>query len=316
MKKMHILLIGSLFFITSVLIILVFTVHAKDNQPIKQKRRPTTTQTQSKEIIRAQGSLSRLPWNSGAKIAAWDVETFEKERGRKLDYYAFALTLYSWDGVRNPDTDSKISHFSHLPGKLHITMPMLPTASTSTITLCTQGNYDEAYHAFAKKLLQLGRGDATIALTSSPEESPTDTSLCFQRIVAAIKTKAPNIQVTWIAPAKLSDIEALAAVYPGNSAVDAVGIHVFDNQKASLENALHFARCKNKPLAIFWGKQENPAFIQSMSIFFAANADSIAYELYEPASTNSTYFNFWQKDSFQHVNQIPMPAACPNEEQH
>ena len=315
MKKTHILFIGSLFFITVVLSILVFTLHTKETQLIKQKNRQETTQNLPPEVLGEQGSLSRLPWNSGAKVAVWDIETFEKERGRKLDYYVLTLPLYSWDDVRNPDADNKISQFGQLPGKLHITMPILPTDSTSTIELCTQGNYDGAYHAFAKKLLQLGRGDATIAITSDSEVTQTNTPLCFQRIVAAMKTENPNMQVTWMIPTNLSDVATLAAAYPENNAVDAIGVTVFDNQ-ASLKNAMHFAQCKNKPLAILWGKQENLTFIQAMSTFFTTNANHIAYELYEPASTNTIYFTLWKKDSFQQAKPLSVPVACPDEEQH
>jgi hypothetical protein len=133
---------------------------------------------------------------------------------------------------------------------------------------------------------------------------------CFRRAAAALKSAAPNLTIEWSVGRQASLPINIMDMYPGDEAVDVIGLHYYDNVSPKIRSQAYWdqhynatrydgprglgawlatARAHGKKLAVpEWGvwnqgsvaKADNAVYIENMYRFFRNNAADIAYENY------------------------------------
>jgi beta-mannanase len=131
----------------------------------------------------------------------------------------------------------------------------------------------------------------------------------FKRIADILRKHNPSVATEWCNIKRGAQSGSILDSYPGDDAVDIVGVNYYDNLSALNDEAtwkkqynatikggpwgigawLDFAKSRGKRFACSeWGisvgtspgTKDNPFYIEKMFEFFRANASSIAYEHY------------------------------------
>lgn len=153
---------------------------------------------------------------------------------------------------------------------------------------------------------------------SNGENTPQEYVAAFRHVAELLKDRMPEVQIVFdtscgaVLPGQQDRMDPLTELYPGDDVVDIVGCDNYDHytlishteeqfvssltpdKAAGLQDTLDFARAHGKKFAVpEWGLTaadregggDNEYFIYAMYMWFAANADDIAFENYfnEPA---------------------------------
>jgi hypothetical protein len=243
-------------------------------------------------------------------------------RGRPIDLAHVFPDRNSWAGIVTPNWP--ITMFEPFEGTMVLSLPLYPNGMGDNAS-CAAGTYDSDWQMLGTYLVEWGRGDAIVRLGwgmndndhgwRADPDNPGEWITCFQNIVNAIRSNAPEVRIDWafnpIGPPHVATWDPYIT-YPGDAYVDYVGLEAFDMyppavDEASWETACNaptglctlfaFARAHGKQVGVAeWATAscngngvidtegntggDNPFFIQKMVETFAANADVMGYETY------------------------------------
>lgn len=276
---------------------------------------------------------SGLPWDSGVFVDSWsqpDVTAFGTWRGAPLDVAVTWPARATWDQftLTNPNYQA----FAHSKYTMVFGVPPIPEDGSATMAGCAAGDYTSHWVDFAQTMRSLGLGSSVIRLGWEFNGNwyvwgggdPATFAQCWRQIVSTVRAITPRMRFDWNvnrgSSAGMPD-DAVLQAYPGDAYVDYVGIDNYDqwgdwntqlNGGYGLNYWLDFAVAHGKRLSVpEWGLYpgspagygDDPAYMQHMHDFFAANAAHIAYEAYlnEPAD--------YIADSIYNPVQNPLSSA-------
>jgi hypothetical protein len=273
---------------------------------------------------------SGLPWASGAGC---HTAGFDNWRGRPSDVYTWWSPKATWSQLVS--SMSWYGKYASMPGRVSLGVGLLTAESRGRFDQCVSGAFDSHFREIGRRLQSTGVGDSIIRLgwemndDGNPWAVPPDKKAlyksCFQRQANNLRSQAPNLLIEWN-PKKSMDFNYdVRDIYPGNAAVDIIGVDYYDGWMTMKNEAewdrhhnatkfggpyglaqwLAFARAQGKRLSVpEWGtcvgcndprSTDNPFYIRKMNEFFRANASSIAYETYFNcrSSYNGTPFQLY-----------------------
>jgi hypothetical protein len=263
--------------------------------------------------------VSGLAWRSGASCGQ---DGFAGWRGRALD--VGFVEHDTWDLMYTHLRGGWFKSVVRRAPLAVVSLPMMPRSAKKQHAACAAGQFDSHFRQFGTLLVQAGAGhgivrlgwEANIGSDSHPWgiDSAGDIpnyKRCFQRLVGALKSTAPGIKIEWTNGKKGKLPVSVLESYPGDSEVDVVGVHYYDNRPklnsesawAAMYNAtinggplgigqwLKAATARGKQLAVpEWGLWNLPGesrsvaddavYIDQMHRFFRANSNNVAYESY------------------------------------
>lgn len=265
----------------------------------------------------AQSTPPEITWLTGAHPGndLQDYADFGAWRGRPLEVaHVFTDRTGGWPDIVTPSWP--IDMLEPFDGSIVISQPLFPEAIGGNLTDCAAGAYDVEWQKLGTFLIERGRADAIVRLGWGFNDNEHEWAAgadvdgwiaCFQRVVTAIRSTNPQIQIDWTfnppGPAEVSAGDPYAG-YPGDDYVDFIGLEAFDEypatfddaawqqkctREAGLCSAFEFARTHGKRVGIAeWGVVscgeesggDNLFYIRKMVETFAANADVLAYEAY------------------------------------
>jgi hypothetical protein len=271
----------------------------------------------------ASPTVSALPWRSGSVGGGFPC--LAQLRGRPLDAFTFFVDHTSFAAMVRQTTSGNMRTLAAKAPAWVVSLPLLPSSNRSQFAQCAAGQFDGTFRQIGAGLAKAGAQgtvvrlgwEANIGSDSHPwgvdsAAQVTVYKACWRRAAAALKAGGPGLLVEWTSAKKTNNRAlSIAAMYPGDDAVDVVGVHYYDsgpekNTQAvwdqyygatfggnpwGLGTWLAFARSHGKRLGIAeWGlwrrdglsaaQADDPVYIANMYQFFRANAGSIAYETY------------------------------------
>jgi Glycosyl hydrolase family 26 len=271
------------------------------------------------------GSLSGLPWESGASVAAETpaaAAAFGAWRGHPLDIATVWPDFTTWSDIVDPSW--LYQRWQGSPITLAIGVPMLPEGVAGvSIQACANGSYNSYWQQFGTNISSFGLGKSIVRLGWEfngnwyiwDASNPAVWVKCWQQIVTSARTTAPNLQWDWnVNRGVSSGLADPTQAYPGNAYVDTIGVDSYDQWPGATTSAnwnqqltgtqglnywLAFAIAHGKKFAVpEWGTVatgsgaggDDPAYVNDMYQFFQANAGDIAYEsTFQGASTGGVY---------------------------
>jgi hypothetical protein len=206
-----------------------------------------------------------------------------------------------------------------------VSLPLLPSSNKGQFAQCAAGAFDGYFRQIGANLKAAGAKGTVVRLgweanigsdshpwgVDSAAQVPAYKA-CWRRAAAALKAGGPGLLLEWTNAKKTNNRAlSIAAMYPGDDAVDVIGVHYYDsgpekNTQAiwdqyytatfngnpwGLGTWLRFAQGHGKRLGIgewaLWRRDglsaaqaDDPVYIDNMYRFFRGNAGSIAYETY------------------------------------
>ncbi len=290
----------------------------------------------------APANRSGFPWLSGFYDGGVDLaqmRDFETWRNRPADIVGLFISLKggehpatTWVGMQNANIVNDISTWYGAGYKVTLTVPLVAEESAGAFGTCANTtNFDSYHRALANRIknevgtsviyLRLGH-EATRGYPWSyvnegqPNANPTDYKNCWNKVSHIYKDAVPNAQMVWN-HLKNHNVP-MGNYYPGDDAVDVIGIDPYDNcswtgcvdsdaqwtkflgsynpSTGSAEGVgglLAFAKAHGKKLSFCeWGPSQNqtsayspthgsnnPYYVVRMLQFFKDNAADIAYEI-------------------------------------
>jgi hypothetical protein len=256
-----------------------------------------------------------VTWKTGAH-AGNDLQEyldFGTWRGRPLDIVNLYPDRSSWAGLVSPGWP--VDMFSSFEGDMLLSVSLYPEGMGNNQD-CAAGMYDAQWKMLGTFLVDRKRENAILRLGWGPNDTnhewradadPSDWIACFRRVVSAVRSTDPNVQIDWSFNAIGADYvtsDDPYTTYPGDDYVDYVGIEAFDmyppatdeatwdekcNGLTGLCSVIDFARVHGKKAGIAeWGVAacggdpggDNPFFVRKMFEKFAENSDVMGYEAY------------------------------------
>lgn len=276
--------------------------------------------------------LSGLPWASGfsacnnSESVLDEIKNIGAWRGRPLDTHVSWNVHDTWAHMEAPDGsgggNGKLATIGELKSRLSIGMAMLVQTDVGQFDKCVAGDYDSHYKAYAQALVDSGNADAIVrvgweanggwypwAIEKNGVDHTVDYKACFRHIRDVLKAKSADFSIDWTMAKEGGMTHNVADAYPGDDAVDIIGVDYYDSWKPAmneiewqerimetknggpkgLQRWLDFAKSHDKPLSIpEWGVMgttkggagDNPFYIGKMYEFFKEHAASIHYESY------------------------------------
>ena len=263
---------------------------------------------------------SRLPWRSGAAGAGL---AFAPWRHRALDVLVLYAPHRDWWSMSNYLQGPSLKNLVRWTPQTVLSLAMVPASAKGQFAACAAGAFDPYFRQFGQLMAQDGAGRAVVRLGIEPnvgsashpwgvdsvDQIPAWVG-CFRREAAALKATAPGLRIEWTMAKRGKLPVNLLAMYPGDDAVDLVGVHYYDTGPVKSTQALWdqyydatwnggpwglgtwlaAARAHGKGLAVSeWGVWDNgqgaaaaddPVYIRNMYGFFRAHADRLEYESY------------------------------------
>src|SRR4051812_6102360 len=304
--------------------------------PATPRRRPTPQ-------VLASPVLSGLAWRSGARAD----DGFDGWRGRKRDVVLTFVRHDTWKQMLEQLAGSYFRDRVRLAPQAVVSLAMLTGEARGQHAACAQGRFDDIFRRIGALLVRAGAGQAVARIGweanagSGSHEWGIDTAAqvpayvaCFRREAAALKSTAPGVKVEWTS-AKRGKLDFnVLDMYPGDDAVDIVGVHYYDTGPEKSTQALWdeyygktddggpwglgawlaAARAHGKRLAVsewaVWDQgqgaaaADDPVYVENMYRFFRDHAADIAYE---------TYFNVGPDHQLFPTTRFPRAAAAYRE---
>jgi len=263
---------------------------------------------------------SRLPWRSGA---AGTGLAFAPWRHRALDVLVVYAQHQSWWAMSTYLQSRAFKGQVDWTPQLVLSLGLVPGSAKGQFAPCATGAFDAYYRQFGQLMAQAGAGRAVVRLGIEPNvgsashpwgvdsaDQIADWVGCFRREAAALKSAAPGLKIEWTMAKRGKLPVNLLALYPGDDAVDLLGVHYYDTGPEKSTQALWdkfymatanggpwglgtwlaAAKAHGKGLAVSeWGvwdqgqgpaAADDPLYVRNMYAFFRANADAIEYESY------------------------------------
>lgn len=262
---------------------------------------------------RATATLSGLPWASGVWLSNDTpavAVAFAAWRGRPLDVVDEWSDRATWQDIDDPSWLYK--EWSGSPYTMAFGVAMLPeNVPGVSIQACASGTYNAYWREFGSVITSYGLGNSIIRLGWEfngnwyiwQASQPATWAKCWRQIVTSARSTAPGLQWDWnVNRGVSSGLADPAQAYPGNAYVNMIGIDSYDSWPSAVTAAgwqsqltgpqglnywLAFAEAHGKQLSVpEWGNvssgssagRDDPAYVQDMRSFFAANAAHIAFE--------------------------------------
>jgi hypothetical protein len=273
----------------------------------------------------APGTRSGLPWASGATLSGSGpaaAAAFGTWRHRPLDVVDGWSARSSWSEIVDPTGLYQL--WSGSPYTLALGVAMLPEEVAGvSLQTCADGTYDAYWREFGSVISSYGLGHSIIRLGWEfngnwyvwQATQPAVWAECWRQIVTSARSTAPRLQWDWNVNRGInSGLVDPTQAYPGNAYVNIIGVDSYDwwlpattaagwqsqlNGTQGLNYWLAFAEAHGKQLSVpEWGNVssgtsaggDDPAYVQDMRAFFAANAAHIAFESnFQGSSTGGTY---------------------------
>ncbi len=268
---------------------------------------------------------SGLPWASGVYLPnatpAADA-AFAKWRGHPVDTVVVWLGQSSWTSITDPAWLYQRWIGSGYP--MVFSVPMLPEVRGVSIQACANGDYNWRWRRFGSVITSYGFGYSIIRLGWEfngawypwNASDPAAWAKCWRQAVTSARSTAPHLRWDWNANRGVgSALANPAQAYPGNAYVNIIGVDSYDwwlpaityagwqkqlNGPQGLNYWLAFAKVHGKLLSVpEWGNLrygetaggDDPAYVNDMRAFFAANARYISFEanFQNPAVTGVSY---------------------------
>jgi Glycosyl hydrolase family 26 len=285
------------------------------------------------------GPLSGMPWHSGCGLGG--ITDFERFRGRKADLYTIWGAYKTWGDV--PNLSGGFSAVKNMPGRISLAIAMLPASQSglkdgNNWTLAARGAFDQYYVQHARNLANSGRKNLVLRIGWETNHTfpwfggtnPQGFKDTFKRIADIQRKYNPTILTEWCNVKDGKQPGSVLTMYPGDDAVDIIGVDYYDNWPAlntvEIWNREHYATFRGGPKGIgAWmnfaksrgkklscpewglsvgtspGTKDNPVYIQQMHDFFARNSANFAYE---------NYFNQKPQHQIMPSNLHPQAAAA------
>lgn len=264
------------------------------------------------------GLMSGLPWHSGCSLGG--ISAFETYRTRRADTCTIWCQRNTWNDVIS--FKGGFSTAKKLPGRISLAIAPLPNTHSALVypgnwKLAAKGSFDVYYNQFAQKLAASGVTNAIVRIGWETNRGfpwyggvdPQGFKDTFKRIADILRRYNPTVSTEWCNVKKGSQKGSVLTMYPGDDAVDIIGVDYYDGWPALNTAAiwdqqykatyaggpwgigawLDFAKSRGKKLACAeWGISvgeapgtiDNPFYIQKMYEFFSRNSAYIAYENY------------------------------------
>jgi hypothetical protein len=266
---------------------------------------------------------SGLTWPSGVWLNNDNPATaaaFASWRGRPLDVVNDFPTRATWQDIDDPTW--LYQRWKGSPYRLSFAVAMLPEDVPGvSIQSCANGAYNSYWKTFGSVIASYGLGSSIIRLGWEfngnwyvwQASQPATWAACWRQIVTSARTTAPNLQWDWnVNRGPSAGLANPTLAYPGDSYVTMVGVDSYDwfppattaagwqtqlNGTQGLNYWLSFAESHGKLLSVpEWGNVasgnsaggDDPAYVNDMHAFFAANAAHIAYEANFQGPSSST----------------------------
>ncbi len=297
-----------------------------------------TSGAQAAGLAFGPGALSGLPWNSGCGITG--LADFEVYRGRRADTCTIWCPRDTWDEILSFKGGFKMAR--KLPSRVSMGMAPLPvTHSALTVPgiwkLAAKGTFDGYYTLFSQKLAASGRTDMIIRIGWETNRKfpwyagvdPQGFKDTFKRIADILRRYNPTVSTEWCNVKKGNQSGSVLLQYPGDDAVDIIGVDYYDGWPALNTEAIwnkqynatfyggpwgigawmDFTKSRGKKMSCpEWGisigdspgTTDNPLYIQKMFEFFSKNSAYIAYE---------NYFNQIARHQLNPTNVNPKASA-------
>lgn len=208
--------------------------------------------------------------------------SFESWRGQAAGIVNAFVAGGTWADIQISSSWASWWGKSAYASRMMITMPMLPSDTSTTLAQGATGAYDQYFVAAARQLVANGMGNATIRIghefnLKSPrwaaQSNPAAYAAYFRHIVAAMRSvPGQAFRFTWCPSAGYAGWDATTA-YPGDAYVDVVSVDSYDswynhpatpqdrwtnivtaNKQGGLNFWASFAAAHNKPLGFAeWG---------------------------------------------------------------
>jgi hypothetical protein len=180
--------------------------------------------------------ISGLPWRSGIACGAGT----DSWRNRALDTGWSGIGKKSWKTMLSAAKSATLRARALSAPQPVIALPLLPQEADGQLPACAKGDFDQRFKDIGAALRNNEAEDAVIRLGKEANRGrsafgyDSDDDLpyyigCFRKAAAALKSTAPGLKIEWTnARQTLSPVNPLDA-YPGDDAVDIVGVHYYDN---------------------------------------------------------------------------------------
>jgi hypothetical protein len=181
---------------------------------------------------------SNLPWWSG--MACPDGGAAGTWRGKPLDTGWYGIGKRSWSSALSGAKSPNLRRAAQATSQPVIHLHLLPQEADGQLATCAAGAFYQKYRDVGAALKNNGAGHAVIRLGKEANRgrsaygyssySQKDSYIgCFQHASAALKSTAPDLKIEWTNGRKTLNPVNPADFYPGDKAVDIIGVHYYDN---------------------------------------------------------------------------------------
>lgn len=285
------------------------------------------------------GVRSGMPWHSGCQLNK--ISDFEAFRRRLADTYTIWSPRQTWGDVVNLSKGG-FATARKLPGRISFGLAMLPQTNHAAVdpynwTRAARGDFDVYYKSVAQQVADSGVQNVVFRIGwESNHDSwpwyagsdPAGFKKTFQRYAAILRAKNPSCLIEWCNVKDGSQPFSVLELYPGDAAVDIIGVNHYDGYPAINSDAiwaealgrtryggprglgkwLEFARGRGKKFAVSeWGIwlgrpdcKDSAVYIRKMYEFFRGCGSDLAYE---------NYFNQIAKHQINPPDLHPVAAA-------
>ena len=124
-----------------------------------------------------------------------------------------------------------------------VSLPLLTSDTKGQFAQCASGAFDGYFAQIGANLQKAGAQGTVVRLgweanigsdshpwgVDSPDQVPTYLA-CWRRAAAALKASGPRLNIEWTNAKKTANTALhVTAMYPGDDAVDLVGVHYYDS---------------------------------------------------------------------------------------
>ena len=272
---------------------------------------------------------------NGEPVLSWEnASAFCEWRGRPCAVAHTYTDRRTWESMF-AGSGWVFDFYADFPGQLVVSQGLIPDAGDADeeLAACASGLHDDDFRAFAKVMVEKGRGASIVRLGwefngNFMRWSGWNTAQwksCYRRAALAIRGVARDVVLDWTinshgTPSEICGGSSINC-YPGDDVVDIIGIDNYDMAPSAhsreefqqiaerpdgLSWLLNFAKQHRKPFSVGeWGVApgaehnstgENPEFIRWMNEWFTAHAADIAYEAYfQDCTPNLVESNLWRQ---------------------
>jgi hypothetical protein len=273
--------------------------------------------------VASAGTASGLPWASGSDVAS--LSCLAALRKRPMDAGHLFLLKLDFAAEAESAGRAEFKAAARRTGLAVVSVPLLTDDTKGQFARCASGAFDGSFRKIGANLKAAGARrmvaslgwEANIGSRVHPWGYDTVDQLpaykaCFRRASGVLKAAVPGLRVEWDNAKIGAKIGSFWDSYPGDSAVDIIGVLYYDQGfpggghvgSDARWDQIYGLRSRGGPLGIGswyeaaqsrhklfavpeWGLRDDapaplpaddPTFVRRMGVFFRAHAAGIAYE--------------------------------------